>query len=88
MPNKPSAVQDLRLSLKHAARNFRIRENLRFLVRRCRRQFAGGDVAAVKPAVAAAVAAFDRAVRAGVVKAGNAARHKSRLMRRLNTLGH
>lgn len=84
MPIKQSAIRDLRLSRKRSAVNRQVREHLRFLLRRCRQQFAAGEVAAAKAAVAAAVSAFDRAARAGVVKAGHAARHKSRLMLRIN----
>ena len=87
MPIKQSAIRDLRLSRKHAAANLKVREHLRFLLRRCRQQCTAGDVAKAKAAVAVAVSAFDRAARAGVVKAGHAARHKSRLMLRVNKLG-
>ncbi|MDO8559907.1 MAG: 30S ribosomal protein S20 [bacterium] len=87
MPIKHSAVRDLRVSHKRASANLKVRENLRFLLRRCRQQFAAKDAAKATAAVAAAVSAFDRAARAGIVKAGHAARHKSRLMLRLNRLG-
>lgn len=87
MPIKQSAIRDLRVSHKRSEKNVRIREQLRFLVRRCRHQFGQADKAAAQAAVAAAIAAFDRAVRSGVVKAANAARHKSRLMLKLNQFG-
>lgn len=87
MPIKQSAIRDLRVSRKQAEKNVHIREQLRFLVRRCRHQFSLADKTAAQAAVATAIAAFDRAVRSGVVKARNAARHKSRLMLKLNQLG-
>lgn len=87
MPIKLSSLRDLRSSRKRAAKNLRLRENLRYLIRQCRQELVKKDAAAAKQAVAAVIAALDRAVRARVVKAGFAARHKSRFMRRLNQIG-
>jgi len=44
----------------------------------------GGDVEATRKAVAEAAAALDRAAKAGAIHPNNAARRKSRLMRRAN----
>ena len=44
----------------------------------------GGDVEATREAVAAAAAALDRAAKVGAIHPNNAARRKSRLMRRAN----
>jgi len=87
MPIKLSSLRDLRSSRKRAAKNLRIRENLRYLIRQCRQEFVKKDAAAAKKAVQAVVSALDRAVRSRVVKAGYAARHKSRFMRHFNQLG-
>jgi small subunit ribosomal protein S20 len=45
---------------------------------------AGGDAEATRKAVAEAAAALDRAAKAGAIHPNNAARRKSRLMRRAN----
>lgn len=87
MPTRSAGFRDLRVSRRRAVRNLRIREQLRFLMRSSRQALAKGEAAAVKTAVGAAVSALDRAVRSGVVKAGFAARHKSRLMLSFNKLG-
>lgn len=87
MPIKHSAFRDLRVSRKRSERNLRVKENLRYLFRRGKQLMAGKDAAGAKAAVAAVVSALDRAVRAKVVKAGYAARHKSRLMLQLNKMG-
>lgn len=87
MPIKLSSLRDLRSSRKRAAKNLRIRENLRYLIRQCRQEMVKKDVAAAKKAVQTVISALDRAVRARVVKAGYAARHKSRIMQRLNQIG-
>lgn len=87
MPTRPSGFRDLRASRRRAVRNLLIRERLQYLVRRSRQALAKTDAAAAKTAAGAVISALDRAVRAGVVKAGYAARHKSRLMLRLNKMG-
>mgnify|MGYP001601469627 CR=1 FL=1 len=86
MPNRPSSLRDLRRSRRHSQRNRLVREQLSYLLRQSRQRIAKGDAAA-RTAVVAVTRALDRAVRAGVVKAGTAARYKSRLMRRINRLG-
>lgn len=87
MPIKQSAFRDLRVSRKRAERNLRVKENLRYLTRRGKQLMVGKDAAAAKAAVTAVISALDRAVRAKVVKAGYAARHKSRLMLQFNKMG-
>ena len=85
MPNTASSIRDLRLSRKRAAANRQARQNLQYLIHQCKRLVAKRDAAA-PTAVAAVVKALDRAVRAGVVKAGTAARRKSRFQRQLKGL--
>ncbi|MDD5110289.1 MAG: 30S ribosomal protein S20 [Patescibacteria group bacterium] len=87
MPTRPSGFRDLRASRRRAVRNLLARERLAYLVRRSRQALAKKDAAAAKTAVMAVVSALDRSVRSGLVKAGYAARHKSRLMLRLNKMG-
>ncbi len=86
MPIKTSSIRDLRLSRKRAAANRRVREHLQYLIHRYRKLLVKRDVTAAPAAAAAVIKALDRAVRAGVVKAGTAARRTSRFQRQLNRL--
>ncbi len=80
MPAKKSArVQERRRII-----NRRVRSSTRTAVKKAVRIFDAGDTEQAAPATAAAISALDRAASKGVLHANNVARHKSRLMKRLN----
>ena len=80
MPAKKTA----RVQERRRVRNRRVRSSTRTAVRRAIQALEGPDPAEAPAAVARAVSALDRAATKGVVHRNNAARRKSRLMKRLN----
>lgn len=85
MPNLRSSFKRVRVSAKKAARNRPIRTATRTLV--VRAEAAVADQAEnTAEAVQRALSQLDRAASKGVIHPNNAARRKSRLMRKFNTL--
>lgn len=85
MANTKSAIKKIRVSEKKRARNRPIRTAVRNKVRSAVEAIAGAPAASeTVDAVGAAISQLDRAVSKGVLHANNAARRKSRLMKRLN----
>ncbi len=64
--------------------NRTIRSSTRTSVKKALAAIAGGDADQAKTTVMSAVSALDRAATKGIVHRNNAARRKSRLMKRLN----
>jgi small subunit ribosomal protein S20 len=84
--NTKSAIKKIRVAEKKRARNRPIRTAVRNKVRSAQEAIAGAPAATdTVEAVVAAISQLDRAVSKGVLHANNAARRKSRLMKRLNT---
>ena len=82
MPSEKTA----RSSEKKRVRNRGIRTSTRTMAARAIRAVQAGELDEVEPAVAQAVRTFDKAVTSGILHANNAARKKSRLMAKLNSL--
>src|SRR5918912_1834167 len=85
MANIASSKKDARRSVVRAARNRAIRSAVKTRINRVRRALAERGEAAeeVDQLAANAVSALDRAASKGVLHPNNAARRKSRLMKRL-----
>ena len=83
MANIASSKKDARRSAVRAARNRSLRSSVKTKVTRFRRG-AAEEAENLDQLAVTAVAALDRAVAKGVLHANNAARKKSRLMKRLN----
>jgi small subunit ribosomal protein S20 len=86
MPIIKSSMKDLRRTEKRTTRNRAALGKLRSNLKRARTAIAGGQSDAAAKAVAEALPIIDRAPGKGVLHKNAAARHKSRLMRRLNKL--
>lgn len=82
MANTPSAKKRMRQNQKRRLRNRMVRTRARTAVRRARQAIETGDPDAAKAALKA-VSELDRAAIKGVIHRNNAARRKSRLMKRL-----
>ena len=82
MPSERSA----RVVEKRRLRNRPIRTATRGLVKRAQDTIAAKDSEAAADVTKQAVRALDKAAQKGVIHPNNAARRKSRLMARLNTL--
>ena len=85
MPNKPAAKKYYRASQRRRMQNKPIRTRARATVRDALIAIEQEDWAAAQEKVFIAVMALDRATQKGVIHANNAARRKSRLLRRFHT---
>lgn len=85
MANTAAAKKEMRASARRAVQNRSTRSAVKTRVTRVRRVLAG-DREGVAELAASAVAALDRAAAKGVLHRNNAARRKSRLMKRVNAV--
>jgi small subunit ribosomal protein S20 len=74
----------MRQALKRRQRNRAATSTIKTYVHRAERQIAGGEADAAAETVHLALRALDKAAQKGIVHKNNAARRKSRLMRKLN----
>jgi small subunit ribosomal protein S20 len=81
LANTASALKRIRSNNRKRIRNKIIRSRTRSAVRVARE----AEPEAGKAATRAAISALDRAAQKGVIHPNNAARRKSRLMKKLNT---
>jgi small subunit ribosomal protein S20 len=86
MPIIKSSVKDLRRTERRTSRNRAAQGKLRSTLKRARAAIATGQVDAAQKALAEAIPVIDRAPGKGILHKNAAARHKSRLMRRLSKL--
>lgn len=86
MPNIKSAIKRVKVSEKKRLRNKSIRTQVRTYMKNARRTVDGGNIESpeTSESVKAAISYLDHAAVKGVIHKNNAARRKSRLMRRLN----
>ena len=84
MTSKKSAQKAARVAQRKAERNRPIRTSVKTYVTKARRLILEDDLDAAQEAVKQAITALDKAAQKGVIHPNNAARRKSRLMKRLN----
>ncbi|HUX88679.1 MAG TPA: 30S ribosomal protein S20 [Chloroflexota bacterium] len=84
MANTKSALKAIRVSERRRRRNQPIRSGVKTALRKARQVIATGEVESASTATIVAASTLDKAVSKGVIHWRNAARRKSRLMRRLN----
>ena len=85
MPNTKSAAKRVRSSERKRIRNRRWRTQARTYIKRTRRLIAAGRLDEAAEACRLAEKTLDKAAVKGIIHPNNAARHKSRLMRQLET---
>lgn len=83
MPNKQNAKKALRQSHKRAVRNATVKNTYKKAVKEVQKGLASGSKD-LKEQIRLAQKALDKAAKRGVVKAGNASRKISRLMKKVN----
>lgn len=83
MANIKSAIKRNRQNKKRRLRNRIYRGNARTSVRKAKVAIDVGEVDAAREATMQAVSALDKAAQKGILHKNNAARRKSRLMKRL-----
>jgi small subunit ribosomal protein S20 len=86
LANIKSAIKRNRQNEKRRVRNRIFRGRARTSIKKAQTAIASGDEAASREATLGAISALDKAVEKGVLHKNNAARRKSRLMRRLAAL--
>jgi small subunit ribosomal protein S20 len=86
LANKKSAIKRIKQSAKRHLRNRYYTARARTLVKRARVSMEAGVPEDARTATMAAVSALDKAAEKGILHPNNAARRKSRLMRRLAQL--
>jgi small subunit ribosomal protein S20 len=86
MPIIKSSIKDLRRTARRPERNRAAKSKLRSSLKRVRGALDAAQAPATAQALGEATPILDRAVSKGILHKNAAARHKSRLMRRLNRL--
>jgi small subunit ribosomal protein S20 len=86
LANIKSAIKRNKQNEKRRLRNRVYRGAARTLVTKANNAIVTGEAETSKVAVAQAIKALDKAAEQGVIHKNNAARRKSRLMKRLNSL--
>ena len=84
MPVTKSAKKQMRVAERRQLRNKSIRSLCKTNITKAERLIFSGDLEAAQKAVVAATSSLDKAAEKGVIHPNNAARRKSRLMKKLN----
>ena len=84
MPVTKSAKKAMRQSQRKALRGKSLRSRAKTMIVKAEGQVAAGDAEAARTAMVSAVKALDKAAAKGKIHANNAARRKSRLMKKVN----
>jgi small subunit ribosomal protein S20 len=84
LPGSKSAQKQVRVSERKRLRNKSITSQCKTNITRAERLIFSGELEAASQAVTEAVVSLDRAAEKGVIHPNNAARRKSRLMKKLN----
>ena len=84
MPVTKSAQKQMRVSERKRVRNKPIRSLCKTNITKAERLIFSGELEAAQKAVVAAISTLDKASEKGVIHPNNAARRKSRLMKKLN----
>jgi len=85
LPTTKTAEKELRVANRREKRNQSIISGTKTLVTKAEIVIAGGNLEAAKASVKAAVKSLDKEAERGTVHPNNAARRKSRLLKKLNS---
>jgi small subunit ribosomal protein S20 len=86
LPNIKSAQKRVRVTERKRLRNKSVRTMCKTNVNKAERLIFMGDLNAAQEAVAVAITSLDKAAEKGIIHLNNAARRKSRLMKKFNEL--
>lgn len=84
MPSSKSAQKQVRVAERRRVRNKSIRSLTKTNITKAERLIFSGEPELAREAVVAATSSLDKAAEKGVIHPNNAARRKSRLMKKLN----
>ena len=85
MPQTKSAQKEMRATKKRRLRNKTTRSLCKSRITKAERLIFSGELEEGKEAVVAAISSLDKAAEKGIIHPNNAARRKSRLMKKFNT---
>lgn len=86
MANSPQAIKRARQAKVRRSRNMSQRSMVRTYIKRVVSAIEAGDKDAAQAAYTAAVPVIDKSARKGLIHVNKAARHKSRLSKRIQAL--
>ena len=86
MPVTKSAQKQVRVTERRRLRNKSIRSRCKTNITKAERLIFSGELELAQKAVVAAICSLDKAAEKGIIHPNNAARRKSRLMKKLNEL--
>lgn len=86
MPNIKSAIKRVKTSEKRRLHNASIKSDLRTAIKKVELAIANNDKEHVKELLLVATKKLDKAASKGIIHKNKAARHKSRLMQKVNAL--
>ena len=84
MPYSKSTRKVVNATARRRMRNKSVRSFVKTRITKAERLITAKELDAAKEAVVDAISALDKAAQKGVIHPNNAARHKSRLMKKLN----
>lgn len=84
MANTKSAIKMIRVAAHRRARNRPVRSALKTYIGKAEKLVVAGQTDAAQVSVREAISALDRAAERGIIHPNQAARRKSRLMKKLN----
>ena len=84
MPNTRSARKQVRVTQRRRLRNKSIQSLCKTNITKAERLIFSGELESARAAVVAAISSLDKAAEKGIIHPNNAARRKSRLMKKLN----
>ncbi|MFC2017315.1 30S ribosomal protein S20 [Chloroflexota bacterium] len=84
MPVTKSAKKRVQVDERRRLRNRSIRSLVKTNIIKAERLIFSGELEAAQPAVVAAIGSLDKAAEKGIIHPNNAARRKSRLVKKLN----
>ena len=85
MAHTKSAKKSIRIMSERRSRNRSINSALKTSIGKAEKLIDDKELEPAREAVKQATTALDKAAQKGIIHSNNAARHKSRLMKRLNT---
>lgn len=85
MPNKKSTAKALRKSIKRAARNYKVKRAIKEVIKDSKKLIEAKEKSATDK-VKQAIKLLDKAAAKRVIKKNTAARKKSRLMKKFNSI--
>jgi len=84
LPNTKAAQKQVRVTQKKSLRNKPIKSQAKTNIIKAEKLIFSGEPKSAQEAVIAAVSSLDRAAEKGIIHPNNAARRKSRLLKKLN----